>query len=154
QAETSQDLAICGRQDALNLQESFRLDTCGLNDWPPFVDLGPLQRAERLRRLLLAGRNLLDDFDEPLTDPRTGQSSNNGGIKFGHNFLRRSFGYPKPLPDRNIKSRGSRLVHRRNVRRCCQAGLTRNSIGSNLACTYLWQRVRRLIDHEVKLSSQ
>src|SRR5262249_46692428 len=97
---------------ALNLQESFRLDTRGLNDWPPFVDLGPLQRAERVRRLLLAGRNLLDDFGEPLTDLRTGQSSNNGGIEFGHNFLRRSFGYPKPLPDRNIKSRESRLVHR------------------------------------------
>src|SRR5262249_56317150 len=87
---------------ALNLRESFRLDTRGLNDWQHFNDLGPLHGAERLWRLLLAGRNLLDDFGEPLTDPRTGQSSNNGGIKFGHNFLRRSFGYPKPLPDRNI----------------------------------------------------
>src|SRR5262249_5052308 len=107
-----------------------------------------------LRRLVLARRDLLGDFGEPPTNPRTDQSSNNGSIEFDDNFLGRLFGYPKPLPDRNIKSREPRLVHRRNVRCGCQPGLTPNTIGSDFASTYVRQRIRRLVDHEVKLPSQ
>jgi hypothetical protein len=33
---------------------SLRFDPCRLDDRPPFLDVGLLQRAERLRRLLLA----------------------------------------------------------------------------------------------------
>ena len=40
------------------------LDICRLDDRPPFLDLGLVKRAERLRDLLIARENLLADIGE------------------------------------------------------------------------------------------
>src|SRR6516225_1234394 len=47
-------------------RDSLRLNPSGLDDRPPFLDLGPLKCSKRFRRLLLASRNLLADVSEPV----------------------------------------------------------------------------------------
>ena len=44
---------------------SFRIDSRSLDDGPPFLDLGLLQGAERLRALLLARRNVEAEIGHP-----------------------------------------------------------------------------------------
>ena len=43
---------------------SLRLDSQLLDDRPPFLGIGLLQSAKRLRRLLFAWENLVPDIDE------------------------------------------------------------------------------------------
>jgi len=51
---------------------SFRLDAKLLDERPPFLDLGLLECAERLRRLLLAQENLIPDIGKPSWHRRIG----------------------------------------------------------------------------------
>jgi hypothetical protein len=52
---------------------SFRLDPGRLDDRPPFLCIGFHQRAERLRGLLFARKNLKPEIDEPRSYRRIGQ---------------------------------------------------------------------------------
>jgi hypothetical protein len=52
---------------------SLPLDVCRLDDRPPFLDLGLLQRPERLRRLLVPRENLKPDICKERADVRIGQ---------------------------------------------------------------------------------
>ena len=70
---------------------SLRLDVGGLDDRPPLLDLGLLQCAKRLGRLLLARENLLAKIGEPRTHRRIGQGINDRGIELGD---RRLIGVP------------------------------------------------------------
>src|SRR3977135_644447 len=63
---------ICKK--ASNDASSLRLDVRCLEDWPPLLDLGFLQRAELLRRLTLAREDLL---------PEVGQSRSHGWVGQG-----------------------------------------------------------------------
>jgi hypothetical protein len=54
------------------MQQLFRLDACGLDDWPPFLDLRLVESAERIRRLPLARENLLPELRISLTCRRVG----------------------------------------------------------------------------------
>ena len=51
---------------------SFWFDAGFLDDWPPLLNLGLLQSAQRFRRLLLAGENLLSEFSKSRTNWRLG----------------------------------------------------------------------------------
>jgi hypothetical protein len=60
---------------------SFRLDVRGLDDGPPFRDLGFLQLTQCLRGLLLARRNLISEVDEALAQLGFGQDIHDRGIE-------------------------------------------------------------------------
>ena len=51
---------------------SFWFDAGFLDDWPPLLNLGLLQSAQRFRRLLLARENLLSEFSKSRTNWRLG----------------------------------------------------------------------------------
>ena len=51
---------------------SFWFDAGVFDDWPPLLNLGLLQSAQRFRRLLLAGENLLSEFSKSRTNWRLG----------------------------------------------------------------------------------
>jgi hypothetical protein len=123
----------------------FRLDARGLDDRPPFLDLRQLQRGKRLRILLLAGNNFLADFRKALTHACVGQGVNQRRIQFSDDILGRTLWGPKPMPIRNIESRQSRLVHRRNIRRCWQSTRRRDRINFDAARPHLRDaRIRHL----------
>ena len=53
---------------------SLRRHFCGLDDRPPLPDLGPLQRAERLRGHLVARRHLVSEIDQALAQLGGGET--------------------------------------------------------------------------------
>ena len=69
---------------------SLTLDVGGLDDRPPFVDLGLVEGSERFRRLLLARRNLLPEIGEPRADRRIGERLDHRGVELGDDVLRRA----------------------------------------------------------------
>ena len=67
-----------------------------LDDRPPFVDFGFLERGEAFRRLLRAGCYVEPQFGKALLDRRIGQRLDGRGVQFGDDVLRRAFGAKKP----------------------------------------------------------
>src|SRR6266478_1201802 len=67
--------------------DSLCLDPSRLDDRPPFLDLGQLQPAERLRRLLLARVDVLSKIGKPATHCRIGQGFHDCGIELGDDVL-------------------------------------------------------------------
>jgi hypothetical protein len=59
------------------------LDVRRLDDRPPLLDLGALKRAERLRRLLITGENLLSDIGKLSSHARIGQCGHDGSVELG-----------------------------------------------------------------------
>src|ERR1017187_2248771 len=77
----------------------FALDVGGLDDRPPFFNLGLLERSERFRRLLLARRNLLAEIGKAFADGRVGKSHLHGRSELCNDGLRRTLRHPKSVPD-------------------------------------------------------
>src|SRR4051794_3936837 len=77
----------------------LRLDVRCLDDRPPFLDLGLLVSAERLRGLLLARRNLQTDVGKPLAHRRIGERIHHGGIELRDGILRRALRHPQRRPE-------------------------------------------------------
>src|ERR1043166_5495846 len=102
---------------------SLALDVGGLDYRPPFLDLGLVIGDERLRRLLLARRNLLAEVGEPLAHARVRERRDHRGIEPGDDASRRALGHPERMPDRDVQSRRAGLVDRRNLGRRRQADL-------------------------------
>src|SRR5262245_21806144 len=67
---------ICGRA-------SIRLDARRLDDRPPLINVGSLQRSKHLRRLFLARRNFVLSIGETLAHLRDCQGMYDGGIEPG-----------------------------------------------------------------------
>src|SRR5260370_33604374 len=101
----------------------FHFDVSSLDDRPPFRDLGFLKPVERLRRLLVARKNLLPQIGQLCPNLRIGQGAHDRGIELGDDTLRRAFGHPKPMPQRGMEAGQPRLVHRRGGRRRGQSGV-------------------------------
>ena len=80
------------------LRRSLRPDTGLLDDRPPFLDLGPLNRAEGFRRLLVAWENLLPKVGKTGTHAWIGERIYYSGIELRNDGWRRSLGHPKPMP--------------------------------------------------------
>src|SRR5262249_17167992 len=112
------------------LDASFRLDPKLLDERPPFLDLGLLECAERLRRLLLARENLIPEIGIPRSHQRIGQCLSGGGVEPVDYLLRRAFWREKPVPTgTGERKRQSHLAKGRDVRRLRQARVTRHRIG-------------------------
>ena len=80
------------------LHESLGLDAGGLDHRPPFLDLGPLQRAECLRGLLRGWENVLAELGEARPHSRLGQGRRDGGIELADDILGRAFRCPQGMP--------------------------------------------------------
>src|SRR5262249_26160183 len=61
---------------------SFRLDARRLDEWPPFLGLGLVERVKRFRILLLPPEYLLADVGEPLAYRRVGEASTTAELSF------------------------------------------------------------------------
>jgi hypothetical protein len=100
----------------IRLAFSFALDVRRLDDRPPFFDLGLVVRGERLRRLLLARKNLLAQTGEPRTHVRIGERLHDRGVELADDGLGRSFRRKQRKPPGNVNSRQPGLVNGRNIR--------------------------------------
>src|SRR5438128_2386352 len=78
---------------------SLRLDARRLDDWPPLVDLGLLEGAERLRGELLARENLLREIDQFLPDGRVGQGRHSRAVELRNDVLRGALRRPQRMPE-------------------------------------------------------
>src|SRR5260370_8732893 len=64
----------------------FRLDIGRLDDRPPLLDLGALKRRKRLRRLLVARRNLQPEIGKPTADGAVRHRAGRCCVELGENF--------------------------------------------------------------------
>ena len=112
---------------------SLRADAGRLDDRPPLLDFGLLQRGERLRRLLLAGNNIVSELLEPLAQRCVAQSFDDGGIEFSNYRRWCSFGRPNRVPHRSMERGQTRFIHCWNVRGRGQACLGGDRIGFDRA---------------------
>src|SRR5215467_10770868 len=62
------------------MRKLLHLDTRSSDDRPPFFDLSLLKCRERLRRLLVTGKNLLRKVSQPRSHHRVGQGGCDCGI--------------------------------------------------------------------------
>jgi len=67
---------------------------------PPFLGAGFHKRAERLRRLLVARKNLYSELDEPRSHRWIGQCLHDRRIEFADNVVWRAPRREKPEPGR------------------------------------------------------
>src|SRR6266550_3297983 len=94
---------------------SLSLDVRRLDDGPPLLDFGRLQCAERLGRLLLAGRDLLPQVSEPRAYRWIGQGIYRGGIELCDDGRRCTLAREQCIPDRKIQSGQASFVNRRDI---------------------------------------
>src|SRR5262245_38056947 len=78
----------------LSLNGLFALNACRLHYRPPFLDLGFLERRERLWRLLLAWRNVEALLYAARPHRRIFESFNNGSVELGDDGVGCTLGGP------------------------------------------------------------
>src|SRR5262245_25858167 len=132
----------------------FSLDVRGLEDRPPFFDLGLLLRGKRFSRLLLARRNVLALISKSLLHGCVGQSSLHCRVKSCDGLLRRSLRHPKSVPKRGVKPWDPCFINRRDVRRCDPSGLGHHRVGFEVTVAHMHEGTRRLAESEVDVPSQ
>src|SRR5712675_1714317 len=118
-----------------NAKDSFSLDVRGLDDGPPFLNVGLLQCAECFWGELVSRENFLPGIGEPRTHRWLGERLHRSGIECGDDTLRCAFGHPQPKPVADVKPAQSRLVDRWNVGRCGQAVFGCHRIGFDATST-------------------
>src|SRR5512140_738136 len=82
---------------------SIALDVGRLDDRPPLLDLGLLERGEPLRRLLFLGRDVETEFGELRFGGRIGEHLHHRAVELGDHVFRRAFGRPETEPSRHIE---------------------------------------------------
>src|SRR5262245_26316788 len=90
---------------------SWRLDARRLDDRPPFLCFGLLQRAEDVGSLLVARRNFLANVGEPLPHRGIRQGFNNCSIEMGYDGTGCAFDHPQAETDGNYDPRSFYIVH-------------------------------------------
>src|SRR5262249_34782132 len=129
----------------------LRIDAGGLDQRPPLLDLGPLECAERLWRLLLARRNVRAPPSKPRAHGGISERIDDGAVELGNYGLGRVLRRPQAEPDRGIEPRQPALVDGRNFGRRGKPRLGGDAIGLELAAAHLRQRARGLVEHEIDL---
>src|SRR5262245_14957785 len=74
------------------------LDACFLDDGPPLFDLGLLEGEERLRRLLVARRNVEPLLCAARAHRWVSKGFDHGGVELGDDGVGRALGRPKAPP--------------------------------------------------------
>ena len=88
---------ICGPEKTRLSVDSY---TCGLDDRPPFFDLGLVMRTERFGRLPGRRHDLQAQVREALADGRVGESAGDRAIEPGDGLLVSAIAHQ--LPDRRV----------------------------------------------------
>src|SRR5215813_1148002 len=83
---------------------SLGLDVRGLDDRPPFLDLGLVMSEQCFRRLSVTRGNVLAEVGEALLHEGVGQAFDHRSIEPDNAVLRCVFGDPEPVPERNVES--------------------------------------------------
>src|SRR5262249_44140172 len=121
-----------------------------LDDRPPFLDLGLVELAEILRRLLLAYPDLVALLGELLADGRVVQRTDNCAVEFRDDVLRRALRRPHRLPGRDVQARRARLVHGRDFGRGGGAALRHHGKDLDAATAELRERGERIEERHVE----
>src|SRR5262249_39989704 len=135
-----------GRRDAL-----FRLDVRRLDDRPPLLDFGLVKGAERLWRLLLAGKNLVPQIGKPGAHGGIRKCLNDRSIELGDYVGGRALGRPQTMPKRRIERGSSRFVDGWNLGGGCPARAGQYRIGFDLAAAQMGHDVRALRSGQIDL---
>src|SRR5215831_1025594 len=80
----------CAAYDRTLASASLGLDARRLDNRPPLLDFGLLKSGKRLRRLLVAGKNLHPEVAKARAYRRVRQSTHHSRIKFRYDILRRA----------------------------------------------------------------
>src|SRR4029078_2396174 len=83
---------------------SLLLDARGLDDGPPFLDVGLLLRDQRGRRLPLARRDFHAKAGQTLAHRRIAERVLYGGIEFGNDRRGRAGRRPESAPQRHMQA--------------------------------------------------
>src|SRR5262245_6659363 len=111
------------------MASSLRLDAGGLDDRPPFFDLGLVEGEQRLWRQLIGWEDVLRKVDKLLPDGRIGERLGSGVIELGDDRLRRALGRPQRMPEREVEAWQAGFVRCWNLRRDRNAVLGGHRIG-------------------------
>src|SRR2546430_5746438 len=119
---------------------------------PPLLDLGLVERGERLRGLLLAGWYLLAEIDQAPAHGRIGQRIHGGGRQPVDDVGWRALRHPHAVPGRDVHPGCAGLVHGRDVGRRSQPGAGSYGIRFNGAVPHGGERRDRLIESQVNVA--
>src|SRR5271155_213335 len=133
-------------------RDSLYLDVGGLDNRPPFLGFGFLERSKRLRSLFLPRGDLLAKLVQPLLYIRIRQCRDGGGIDLGDDVLRRVPRRPHAEPDGRIVSRQAGLVRCRHIRQTGKTRLGRNGDRPDGAGLNLRREIGRWLDHHIDLA--
>src|SRR5262245_12979781 len=129
----------------------FSRDVRGLDDRPPLLNFGLVKGAERLRRLLLAGKNLLPQVGKPRARGGIGERLDDRSIELGDYVGGRALGRPQTMPKRRIERGSSRFVDGWNLGGGCPAPAGQYRIGFDLAAAQMGHDVRALRSGQIDL---
>src|SRR5262249_26914196 len=129
----------------------LRIDAGGLDQRPPLLDLGPLECAERLWRLLLARRNVHPKSGKPRAHRGISERIDDGAVELGNHGLGCVLRRPQSKPDRSEESGEPTLVDGRNFWRRGKSRFGGDAIGLDQAAAHLRQRARDLVEHEIDM---
>src|ERR1700761_1906095 len=87
----------------------------GLDDRPPFRDLGLLPISERLRRRFVRWWHLQSEVLQVLARLRVAQRIERGRIELGDDLFRRALWRPQSRPQRHVEVRQTGFVDARYV---------------------------------------
>src|SRR5712672_2420538 len=83
---------------------SIHFDSRGSDNWPPLLDLCPVESSERLWRSLVAWENLLPKVGQLPSYNRIVQRLDSRRVELANNVLRRAFGSKQRVPMRKVKT--------------------------------------------------
>src|SRR6185503_20679640 len=89
--------------------ELFGLDAGGLDHWPPFLDLGLVERGEALGGLQLARGDIESEVGEASAHRWIGERLDHRVVQLRDRFLRRALGREQPEPARDVNPRNATL---------------------------------------------
>src|SRR5262245_36020633 len=93
---------------------SFSLDVRGLDDRPPLLDLGFVERGKPLRRLLLARGDIEPKLREAGPQRRLSERLHHRAVELGDDVFWRPLWREKPEPSRHVESGHAALIGGRN----------------------------------------
>src|SRR6187397_1431114 len=96
---------------------SLSFDIRTFDNRPPLLGLALMKGRERLRRELVAQRNIEADIGDTLTYRGIGERLDDGRVKPRDDILRRALRRPEAGPHRDLDTRHTRFVGGRDVRR-------------------------------------
>ncbi len=129
-----------------------RVDVSRLDDRPPLVELGLVEAAQPLRRLLVGRRDHVTELGQALAHRWVRKRLLHRRIEPGNDLRRRALGHPQAVPERDVHAGRAHLVHRRHVGSGRPAFLRHHGVGPDRAAAQERQGLRCFRAEHVDLS--